>query len=192
MSLQIATQEPTDSRNDPMLLKISPHEDPEELEDWIDSNTGFFIEFNSPLSLLDSAPPFHLVTHHELAYLASSSPSPSSTSAQSDPNIPRSAKAAVREAKLSTIHQFLSTMERPLGMSDKEYCQFIRQAMDYYVVDRRLYQKGRDGSAQLIPDPHDRLRLIQYAHDSLGHKGIFPTARNLLMCFWWPHLNEDI
>ena len=113
-------------------------------------------------------------------------------SAQSDPNIPRSVKAAVRKAKLSTICQFLSTMERPLGMSDEEYRQFICQVMDYYAVDGWLYRKGCDGSAQLIPDPRDRLHLIQYAHDSLSHKGVFPTARNLLVCFWWPHLNEDV
>ena len=64
--------------------------------------------------------------------------------------------------------------------------------MDYYVVDSKLFRKNRDGGAQLIPKPHHRLRLIQYAHDSLGHKGVFATSRNLLLRFWWPHLNEDV
>ena len=64
--------------------------------------------------------------------------------------------------------------------------------MDYFVSDDKLYRKSRDGQVQLIPDPSDRLRLIQFAHNNLGHKGVFATTRNLLLRFWWPHLNEDV
>ncbi|EIN07618.1 hypothetical protein PUNSTDRAFT_26530, partial [Punctularia strigosozonata HHB-11173 SS5] len=33
---------------------------------------------------------------------------------------------------------------------------------------------------------------LQQAHDSLGHKGKFATRRQLLLCFWWPHLDADV
>ena len=64
--------------------------------------------------------------------------------------------------------------------------------MDYFIVGSKLFHKSRNGSAQLVPEPPDCLPLIQYTHDKLGHKGVFTMTRNLLLCFWWPHLNEDI
>jgi len=64
--------------------------------------------------------------------------------------------------------------------------------MDYYLVGGKLFRKNRGGNAQLIPQPDDHLPLIQYAHDDLGHKGVFATTRNLLLRFWWPHLNDDV
>ena len=64
--------------------------------------------------------------------------------------------------------------------------------MDYFVIGRKLFHKSCDGSAQLVPEPPNCLPLIQYAHNKLGHKGVFATTRNLLLRFWWPHLNEDI
>ena len=64
--------------------------------------------------------------------------------------------------------------------------------MDYYLVGGKLFRKNHGGNAQLIPQPDDRLPLIQYAHNDLGHKGVFAMTRNLLLRFWWPHLNDDV
>ena len=55
-----------------------------------------------------------------------------------------------------------------------------------------MFRQGRNRDPQLVPEPPDRLRLIEYAHDQLGHKGVFATTRNLLVRFWWPHLNDDV
>ena len=55
-----------------------------------------------------------------------------------------------------------------------------------------MFRKRHDGSAQQIPEAPDRLPIIQYAHDNLGHKGVFSTTRNILVRFWWPFLNDDV
>ena len=65
--------------------------------------------------------------------------------------------------------------------------------MDYFITPNgRLFRRVRDRDPQLVPEPEDRLRLIEYAHDRLGHKGVYATARNILVRFWWPHLSSDV
>ena len=171
-----------------------PADDPAELEDWIDTNAGFFIELHSQPSTYDPCPPLSFCRNAPSVLHASSSPpsEPSPSELNTEVAIPRTAKALLREEKLAKIRLFLSTLERPSGLSDEEYRLFIRQAMDYFALEGQLFRKVRDGTAQLVPEPPDRLRLIQYAHDNLGHKGVFATTRNLLLRFWWPHLNEDV
>ena len=171
----------------------------EELENWIDTNAGFFIELNTPASCYDSVPPLSAFRSLSAVYTAAASSSsandssPSSSSdSSSDIEIPRTDKALLRDAKLSIIRRFLTTLQRPPKLSDNEYRQFIRQATNYFVVDGKMFRKNRDSPPQLVPEPGGRLRLITYAHDHLGHKGVFATTRNLLIRFWWPHVNEDV
>jgi hypothetical protein len=184
-----------------------PGEEPEELEDWIDTNAGFFIEIHTPSLPADPAPPLALVCGSSDGHLADYypespvsspqvSPSPSSTSlvSQTDESsdIPRSKKAVLRDEKLSVIRRFLGTLEHPSGMNDEDYRLFIRQATDYFLYDGRMFRKNRTGEPQQVPEPRYRLKVIEYAHDNLGHKGIFATTRNILLRFWWPFLNEDV
>ena len=64
--------------------------------------------------------------------------------------------------------------------------------MDYFLVRKKLFRKTKGGGAQLVPEQETHIRLIEYAHDHLGHKGVFATTRNILIRFWWPHMNEDV
>jgi hypothetical protein len=87
-----------------------PIEDSAELEDWIDSNAGFFIEAHTPPSPSNPAPNWLAVGTsllEDLEFLMrdtsssrSSSPTPEDTD---DVQIPRSLKANVWEAKLAVI-----------------------------------------------------------------------------------------
>ena len=77
-------------------------------------------------------------------------------------------------------------------MSDDKYLRFIRKASGYYLTDGLLFRKNKMGGPQLVPDMSRREAIIHYAHDQLGHKGIFAMTRTLLIRFWWPHLNEDV
>ena len=180
-------------------------DDPDELEDWIDTNAGFFISINSPPSRFDSVPPIPLFAESRISPIERKTPSApdpvslspsSSRSSSPEPDdevkIPRSSKAEIRDEKLSVIRKFLATLERPPDLSDDEYKQFIRQAMNYFLLDGRMFRKVHNNEHQLVPKPPDRLRLISYAHDELGHKGVFATSRNLLVRFWWPMLNDDV
>ena len=177
----------------PRAVEDPDAEEPDELEDWIDSNAGFFIEYNSPDSTVDPAPPMVFATASDDDAISTTAPSITMSPSRSPENsIPRSKRASRRDEKLSTIRHFLSTLQRPDDLSDDEYRLFLRQAADYFVKGSQFFRKNREGFVQLVPDPSRRLSLISYAHDKLGHKGIFATTRNILLRFWWPHLNEDV
>jgi hypothetical protein len=179
-----------------------PPGDLDELEDWIDNKSGFFIEYHTPSSPNYPVPSPRILREqttflgnqsrpHANFTLDSPSPVPESPPLLDAP-IPRSAKSQLRDQKLDVIKSFLLDPRRPDHLSDEEYRQFIRQASDYFVLDGLLFRKARDNKALLVPDPRERLPLIQYAHDNLGHKGVFATTRTLLLRFWWPQMNEDV
>ena len=207
------------------------YEDPEELDDWVDSCAGFFLEYWSPPCPFDPAPPLSFGWKDSSAFVvqtraarighpvpssprstSSSRPSPpvsddgesddevsrgsqsltGSDHDQPDFEIPRSNKAIRRDEKLATIRRFLETLRRPSGFDDERYRQFIHQAKRYFTLRGKFFRKVAPDRAQMIPDPPRRLRIIQYAHDKLGHKGVYATSRNILVRFWWPHINEDV
>ena len=190
-----------------------PSEDPEELEQWIDTNAGLFLELSSPPSPLDPAPsmmlspgpgrygrlleppeppPQAFSSLGSITDLHSSAPDSFDPDPVPDTPIPRSARAARRDRKLDVIREFLRTVTRPPGLDDAAYRTFIRQASEYFLVGDSLFRKSRGGAHHNVPVPSRRLPLIQYAHDNLGHKGVYATTRNLLLRFWWPNLNEDV
>ena len=180
---------------------------PDELEDWIDSNAAFFLSLNSPPSKYDPSPPWSLGINPTSVYFAGEGsndgsegsspgepePSPPPTP---DPDVvgiafPRSDRALLFDAKILRIRRFLETLERPSGLSDRDYERFIAQAAKYFVLDGRLFRRHRDHARQ-VPDVNRRSAIVQYAHDHLGHKGALSTARNILVRFWWPDLHQDV
>ena len=55
-----------------------------------------------------------------------------------------------------------------------------------------LYHREQHGWHQLVVPVEHRYGLIQEAHDSLGHKGVFSVWTHLLLHFWWPVLVDDV
>ena len=188
----------------PFAPEDDPPDDEAELDDWIDSNAGFFIETSSPPSVFDPAPPYALVpprviTCNVLSPPPSPSPSVSSTdlhtkssSGNSYDQVPRTRKAVDLDYRIVLIRQFLVDLKRPPHLSNSEYRSFIRLASNYFLRGHQLFRRRKDHAPQLVPEPKDRFRLIEYAHDRLGHKGAFVTTHNLLVRFWWPQLNFDV
>ena len=170
----------------PRAPEDPPLEASNDLDEWIDTNAGFFLELSTPQSPYDPVPSLASAIEYLSIFHAESRPP------DADSSIPRTDKARRQDERIATIRHFLSTLDRPDGLSDEEYRQFIRHATNYYLLGPQLFRKTRDGGTHLVPEPQDRYHLVQYAHDQLGHKGVFATTRTLLVRFWWPHLNEDV
>jgi len=164
-------------------------EDPDELEEWIDTNSGFYLALHSPPSVFDPIPPLVLEVAPSTVYLAeaeqdheTTSPhqsSPATRRESLDPlgvSIPRSDKALLFDAKILTIRRFLETLERPPELTDRDYERFLRRASSYFELDGKLFRKNKKGPPRLIPEVNRRSAIIQYAHDHLGHKGVFATT----------------
>ncbi|KIK74248.1 hypothetical protein PAXRUDRAFT_176307, partial [Paxillus rubicundulus Ve08.2h10] len=108
------------------------------------------------------------------------------------PMIPKSGKAADKEAKLAQIWDFLETHVRPVDLSDAEYASFINSACRFFLLDGSLWHREPHGQHQLVVQEGKRYGLIKEAHNDLGHKGVFTVCTWLLLHFWWPMLVEDV
>ena len=168
-------------------------EDPDELEGWIDTNAGFYIESSTPPLACDPAPTFAFLDTVSVFNVSTPTPAdPLAPDPTDELQIPRSDRAIRREARIDQVRVFLHTLERPPDLLDEEYHQFIRYATDYFLLGDKMFRKAHGKATQQVPDQSSRLRLIAYAHDTLGHKGVYATTRNLLVRFWWPHLTDDV
>ena len=187
----------------PRASEDPPSEESTDLDDWIDTSAGLYLELSSPPLPGDPTPPlapfFGLPVIRrpptELFPEPSEPVSVFSVDAASSPPpvaIPRSDKAIKQEVRLTAIRQFLSNMKRPPDLSDSDYRRFLQQASHYFLRGTKMFRRHPEGDPQLVPPPEDRYRLISYAHDQLGHKGNFATTRILLVRFWWPHLPDDV
>jgi hypothetical protein len=78
--------------------------------------------------------------------------------------------------------------KRPLDLTDEEFETFVRQAACFFVLEDKLWRREAHGKHQLILPPCKRYRVLEEAHDDLGHKGIYTISSR----FWWPHIIEDI
>ena len=82
----------------PRAVEDPDAEEPDKLEDWIDSNAGFFIEYNSPDSAVNPALPMVFATASDNDAISTTAPSitmsPSRSPENSIPSIPRSKRAS--------------------------------------------------------------------------------------------------
>jgi hypothetical protein len=108
------------------------------------------------------------------------------------PEIPRSEQACAQDVLLTSIKRFLITRKRPLDLTDEEFETFVRQAAHFFVLEDKLWCREAHGKHQLILPPSKRYRILEEAHDNLGHKGIYTISSRLHSCFWWLHIIEDI
>jgi len=108
------------------------------------------------------------------------------------PEILCSEQVCVQDALLTSIECFLITCKRPLDLMDEEFETFIRQAAHFFVLEDKLWCREAHGKHQLVLPPSKRYRVLEEAHDDLGHKGIYTISLRLHLCFWWPHIIEDI
>ena len=99
----------------PRAPEDPPLEASGDLDDWIDTNAGFFLELTTPQSPYDPVPSLpSALDHLSVFHFDSQSP-------DDEPAIPRSDKARRRDDKITVVRQFLATLERPDGLSDEEY-----------------------------------------------------------------------
>ena len=189
-----------------------PEED--DFEDWLDNSYSFLITLlndhiapyggfahlsrlppgplsaNCPVQLApyDEALPTHLDTSCVAPVLIITD----ADSHHNDLIIPCTVKAHAKDDQIDRIHNFLRDHVRPPDLSDSDYTSFINGATCFFLLNRSLYRQEQHGQHQLVVPVERRYRLIQEAHNSLGHKGVFSVQTRLLLRFWWPVLVDDV
>ena len=99
-------------------------------------------------------------------------------SAETVIDIPRRPGAEAVDRDLERIRDFLENPRRPADMSDQQFKRFVKKASRFFVQNGTLWRKHVPHS-QVVPAPDKRYRLMQVAHDELGHKGMFTVRLRL-------------
>lgn len=107
-------------------------------------------------------------------------------------DIPQNETAVKRDEDLLAIKTYLQSLKQPTSLNGKALQQFVKRASRFFVRGDRLWRRESTGRHQIVIFGKDRLRLLNEAHDKLGHKGFYPTRRNIADRFWWPTLDDDI
>jgi hypothetical protein len=95
------------------------------------------------------------------------------------PEILHSEQVRAQNALLTSIEHFLTTCKRPLDLTDEEFETFIRQAAHFFVLEDKLWRREAHGKHQLVLPPSKRYRVLEEAHNDLGHKGIYTISSHL-------------
>jgi hypothetical protein len=92
------------------------------------------------------------------------------------------------------IARYLTTLQRPEGLSRAEFQSFKRNALQYAVLDSNLYQRAGKGIPQrLVIDSDERKAIIlKELHDNCGHKGRESTYRRVADRYYWENCYKDV
>ena len=170
-----------------------PEED--DFEDWLDNSYSFSITLLNdriapyggfahlsrlPPGLLSENCPVQLAPYDEAlpTHLDTSCVAPvliitDMDSHHDDPIIPHTAKARAKDNRIDRIRNFLCDHVRPPDLSDSDYTSFVNVATRFFLLNGSLYHREQHRQHQLVVPVERRYGLIQEAHDSLRHKGVF-------------------
>ena len=143
-------------------------EEAEEFEDWIDNLYSFahMINIQVPVPCLE-----RLV--HILALEPTFSHAYTTPDAQfGEPNydfIPRSATVTQADEKLAMIHEWLTFLEQPEGLTDQDYTALIRQAMHFFLDKQILWKRDPQGVHKRVLYRPRCIEAIHAGHDNTGH-----------------------
>jgi hypothetical protein len=79
------------------------------------------------------------------------------------------------EEELWEVEKFLKTLEKPSVLSMEDLKLFLRYALHFFIQNRHLYQKGRNGWHQKVMWKSKRESALKGVHEELSHKGVFST-----------------
>ena len=89
---------------------------------------------------------------------------------------------------------YLTTFQKPTGMTLKEFNQFKKKALRYKVQDRHLFRRNSKNVPlrRVIDRQADKDRILQHLHDESGHRGQEGTYRRIADRYWWDNLYADV
>ena len=100
---------------------------------------------------------------------------------------------ATQDEMLQRIQHFLETLELPPTKSNQERRRFIQRASKFFVRDHVLYKRnGSLAPLKVILSLRSRQKLLEGAHDQLGHRGEFGVMQTLKERFYWPSMWNDV
>ena len=168
-----------------------PGDDPEpedEFDDWIDNLYGFLHLINRPLAAtLSILPPVSTFALEEVNHEYVEK-----YNAVAYGDVPRANNAREADKMLALVPGWLNTLQRPESLNDNSWSRFTRFAIQFFLLDNRLWRRGPSGDHKLVIWPESRINVLRKTHDDLAHKGYYATHALLTERFWWPSVAADV
>ncbi len=101
-------------------------------------------------------------------------------------------KLKSNDARVLLVQDYLLDFHVPASMTEDQKRTFINYASSFFLLDDNLWKRDNGGEHKLVVPADRRYRLLQIAHDELGHKGVYSVRTHLLKKYWWPQLLEDV
>ena len=97
------------------------------------------------------------------------------------------------ELRLLQIMHFLKTLETPAFSTAQQGQRFRQKAARYFVQGDSLFKRNTHKPPQkVIFDLERRKRILDAAHERLGHRGEHATMQHIKSRFFWPTMWNDI
>jgi hypothetical protein len=80
----------------------------------------------------------------------------------------------------------------PGMVSAKERDCVLQRARKYQLEGTHILRVWEDGRVRIVPHPTHRARIVQHAHEELGHFGVKQTYSLLLGQYWWRGMHIDV
>lgn len=98
-----------------------------------------------------------------------------------------------QDQTLHDIYHFLTTLETPQYASSQDKRRFIVKATRFFVQNQALYRRnGNHPPLKAILDPQQRTRILEAAHEHLGHRGEHAVMHTVKERFYWPSMWNDV
>ena len=101
---------------------------------------------------------------------------------------------SVQDQTMDDIFKFLTTLELPSGKTTpQERKRFVTKATRFFVKNGSMYRRnGIKPPLKAILDNAQRLRILEAAHEKLGHRGEQAVMHTVKERFYWPNMWNDI
>jgi hypothetical protein len=106
-------------------------------------------------------------------------------------DIPHSPRASAADDRLAEVEQYPQSLTHPQGLSDSDFCKFMQYSSGFFFSNSKLWRRDTHRKHKIVVPKEKRYELLKEVHDILGHK-IYAVRMQLLECFWWPFLDQDV
>jgi hypothetical protein len=149
-------------------------EEAEEFKDWIDNLYGFVHMINNPIHAPKSERLVHILALEQTLSHPYVAPDPQINKTNYD-IIPRGAVAIQANKKLAMIHDWLTFLERPNGLSDQDYTVLVCQASCFFLDKHILWKQDPQGAHKRVLYRHRCIEATHAGHDNAGHRSFYAT-----------------
>jgi RNase H-like domain found in reverse transcriptase/Integrase zinc binding domain len=93
------------------------------------------------------------------------------------------------------LGQYLTTLQRPDGMTDSQYQQFRKKAQNFLVRDELLFKRPRHRSIpprRVVGMKEERVKILIEMHDEKGHFGQKATYNLIAKRYQWKGMYTNV